>query len=1081
MVVHEPGEWFDEVLDSLGDQDYPNLSLLFLVTGEVDDVPARIRHRLPAAHVRAVPGNPGFGPAANQALRLVEGSGFFCLLHDDVALRSDTIGQLVEELYRSNAGVVGPKLVSWDDDRVLQHVGFGVDRFGELDPFVEPGEVDQEQHDAVRDVFCLPSACVLIRADLFRSLGGFHPGIDFHGEDLDLCWRAHLSGARVLVVPAAVARHREQLRQRRPDLHHRVLAARHRVHNVATLTGRWRTPFVMFEALVLSILQTVMGVFTGRLRSGIISVGATLGALLHLPAIVSRRRVVHPLRLVPDREIKELQLRGSAQLSSFLRHRQRQSEELPPDAGPVAVEAGSRVPLLVGLVLGALLVIGSRELIRNGVPAIGQFVGIPLGRDLLHTYLTSWNGQGFGSSSPPATGTAVLGLLSSISFGWQGLLQLVLVVGLIGAGYLGAWRMLSFSPSLRARVATVAVYAAIPLPYAAIASGRWNVLAVYAATPWLIDLIRRMSGLATLDARGWGDDDIADAVVQVPPKRRLQLLAQLTLLVGIVSAFVPAFLVAVVLVAAALVAGTLIARGSHTILIGAGASAIAVVIAGLLHLPWSVGLLRAGGWDLIAGAELASPRDLGAATLAQFAIGPAVLTPLTLGLYLAVLAAPIVSRGWRLTWSARAGALAAGGLLIAVLDDQGTLPVRLPEAGILLVPVACGLAIGGGCVVAAFEHDIRGARFGWRQPLGLAVGLGLVIGLLPGLVAPADGRWSAQTITFNDYLQQLPPDEPTEAGEAGGDYRILFIGEPRSLPAPGREVAPGIAYALADDGGVVLDDLWPAEETRGDDLTVEALDAMSSYSTSRVGRLLGPLGIRFIVVPVDDGTAPRGEDPPPVPDGLVEALSAQLDLRLVDSPDKLVIYENTSWLPVRSVLDTTAVTASNEASAAVRVASPLGTGAPVFVGVPPYRVASQDVPAGTVNVSAPLDSGWELRVNGTTIEPRAAFGWSVAWDLPAGGSASLERVPPSGRRIAVAVQLVLWLAVILVARGLVLARTSMRRIDVQEPAGGPVLDLDLLDRPPGAPQASHEDLDGDGADWSDLDAADTDPSTEGRR
>ena len=85
---------------------------------------------------------------------------------------------------------------------MLQHVGLGVDRFGEIDPLVEPGEVDQEQHDAVRDVFALPSACMLVRADLFRALGGFDPAIDFYGDDVDLCWRAHLGGARVVVVPS---------------------------------------------------------------------------------------------------------------------------------------------------------------------------------------------------------------------------------------------------------------------------------------------------------------------------------------------------------------------------------------------------------------------------------------------------------------------------------------------------------------------------------------------------------------------------------------------------------------------------------------------------------------------------------------------------------------------------------------------------------------------------------------------------------------------------------------------------------------------------------------------------------------
>src|SRR3954471_8807028 len=192
MVVFNPGSWFDEVLEGLAEQDYANLKCLFLVVGDPGDVPDRVRDRVPNAFVRAVGNAAGYGAVANEVRHLVEGdNGFFCLLHDDVALGPGAIRLLVEELYRSNAGIVGPKLVDWDEPRLLQHVGLGVDRFGEVDPLVEPGEVDQEQHDAVRDVFAPPSACLLVRADLFRTLEGFDPALRFYGDDIDLCWRAH--------------------------------------------------------------------------------------------------------------------------------------------------------------------------------------------------------------------------------------------------------------------------------------------------------------------------------------------------------------------------------------------------------------------------------------------------------------------------------------------------------------------------------------------------------------------------------------------------------------------------------------------------------------------------------------------------------------------------------------------------------------------------------------------------------------------------------------------------------------------------------------------------------------------------
>ena len=95
----------------------------------------------------------------------------FC--HDDVAPAPDAIRLMVEEAFRSNAGVVAPKLVDWDDPMRLLQVGLGADKSGAPAELVEAGELDQEQHDAVRDIFWAPGGFTLVRADLFATLGGF--------------------------------------------------------------------------------------------------------------------------------------------------------------------------------------------------------------------------------------------------------------------------------------------------------------------------------------------------------------------------------------------------------------------------------------------------------------------------------------------------------------------------------------------------------------------------------------------------------------------------------------------------------------------------------------------------------------------------------------------------------------------------------------------------------------------------------------------------------------------------------------------------------------------------------------------
>ena len=269
MVVYQPGPWFVESLQALAAQTYPQLQTLFLVVGTHDgdgegidtDLTELIHSVLPQAVVRHIEGNPGFGLVSNEVARLVDGEGgFFCLLHDDVALEPEAIERLIEETYRSNAGLVGPKLVEWDDPTILQSVGLNVDRIGEVEPLIGDNEKDQEQHDSVRDVFALSSACLLIRSDLFRELGGFNRQIDFFGEELDLCWRAHLSGARVLIVPAAKARHRNGIDSRATNVERTSAQARNRVRTVVTLSGGLQLPFVMLQMLVASVVQVVAGI-----------------------------------------------------------------------------------------------------------------------------------------------------------------------------------------------------------------------------------------------------------------------------------------------------------------------------------------------------------------------------------------------------------------------------------------------------------------------------------------------------------------------------------------------------------------------------------------------------------------------------------------------------------------------------------------------------------------------------------------------------------------------------------------------------------------------------------------------------
>src|SRR5579871_2605065 len=209
VVTCDPGWWLEPCVAALAGQDYPQLAILVIDAGSADDPTPRIAEVAPSAYVRRVRRRRGFGAAANEVLETVEGAAYYLVCHDDVAPSATAVRLLVEEATRSNAGIVAPKLVEWAEPDRLLAAGMWADRFGIAVPLVEPGELDQQQHDAVRDVFFAPGACALVRADLFTTLGGFDVGVGLVGEDLDLGWRAHLAGARVVFAPGARVRHLE--------------------------------------------------------------------------------------------------------------------------------------------------------------------------------------------------------------------------------------------------------------------------------------------------------------------------------------------------------------------------------------------------------------------------------------------------------------------------------------------------------------------------------------------------------------------------------------------------------------------------------------------------------------------------------------------------------------------------------------------------------------------------------------------------------------------------------------------------------------------------------------------------------
>lgn len=1015
MVVHDMGDWLNESIRGLALQDYPSLQTLVLVTGSEDDEGARqvldsVATELPAAVVRFLGGNPGYGAACNSVLKLVQGdSGFFCFLHDDVALSPDAISKLVEELYRSNAGVVGPKLVYWDQPTMIQSVGMAVDRFGVALALAEDGELDQEQHDAVQDVFALSGACVLVRADLFRTIGGFNAELAVTGADIDLCWRIHASAARVVIVPSAVARHRENATRAMDEI---VLEDSFldgeiaRVRTVASLTSIAQLPFTLMQLLLLTLVRIPLLSATGRARQALVELRAVWTLPFALGEIRRRREALSEHRVVDGDEVRALQLGGSAYVTAFFRRRAQTAGLAQAQAAEIEREATPRSAFVLWSVLIGLFLLGSRSMVTNGVVAVGQMAPITASaRELIASYASGWWSAGFGQVSALPTGVALLAAGSLTTFGRSGLFHTLAIVLLPLIGWCGMWRFASVLGTRSGRIASVACYAAVPLPYAAISSGRWGALLLYATLPWMIHLSRMLVGHADLD-----DRRESEPMVHVVAARWRKWFASLALLTAVVFAFEPAVvvilpIVAVVFAIVSAIQGISVRWSARWLAVVAG-----TVVAGVvLNLPWAGTYVRSGWWEALTGAPVEGGRNIGLFGLAQFNIGSFTLSSVTLLLYVVVIGAILLVRGVRAGWVMRGASLSVVGLGLAILDDSSLAPVHLPEPAILLVLVAFGMAVCAGAMGTALVADLRRARFGWRQPLSGVVALAFVAGLSPMAINSVDGGWNQPSLALPQLLSQLPDSQ------SGGDYRTLFIGDPRVLPAAPLNFGWGIAYSVVNGSAPTLEEMWETPPTRVRDNAVAAMYGIVRGQTSRAGRLLAPLSVRFIVVPIIDGGQSTRSAPIKAPSGLVDSLSRQLDLRRRYASPDLVIFENTSWVPVRSMLTAVGSESSKLAGASSMIASDVSGATALPSPARPEASVKADVEAGTLHLAVPYTTKWKVKLDGTEVIARPAFGLTDAFDLPSKGRVTLSFAQSSLQTLAVLLQFVTWCVLAFIA------------------------------------------------------------------
>jgi GT2 family glycosyltransferase len=1012
MVARDPADGFEQTLTSLAGQDYPRYDVTVFLTASKDASDggprALISSILPDADIRELDAELGYAEAVNEVLDNSSPPAFYLFCHDDIGLSSDMLRLLVEEAIRSNASIAGPKIVDWERPDVLVDVGLDVDKLGHSVSRVEPGERDQEQHDAVVDVFAVSGAAQLVRGDLFQALDGFDAEMQTFGEDVDFCWRAHVAGARVMVVPSAEVRYRRALHERGGTAEVERLAERHRLRTLLTVYGIPHSLRVMPQAVLYSLIRVIGAVLGGQFAVARYTVGAWTWNLRRPGSLLQRRRRLRRSRKVSDGEIRPLQVSGFAPVSAYLRGQfgddGRGSIGVRMRSLLRALKSGpSRVSLGFWAATALMLTFGSRHLVTRSVPAVGELVPFDLSPgELFGRFFDSWSTMGTGHEAAAPTAFGLTGFLGVVFLGAMGLLRTVMTVGMLPIGAIGMWRFLRPFSSPWIRVVGTLMYLVSPVPYNALASGSWSALLLFGTLPWVLAALGRAARVAPFGRLGGG---VGEGVLEPSWLREVVALG---LLLGVIGAFVPFVAISVLVLSAAILVGSVLAGwpgGSGRMLTVLGG---AIVVAAALNLPWLVhNLLDTPAWDWIGGTRPATPETPPLSSVMRFDSGRMGGGFLGWALPVAGVTPLLLARGPRWAWAVRGSTMYLASVASVWALGNGWVSVSLPRPEVLYVVGALGLAVSAAMGVAAIERDLRTYKFGWRQLAPVTAVGAVLLALAPPTAATFDGAWHMPDQEFNELFAQQPSSTTT---------RVLWIGHDDVLATGGQRFTEGLTLAVSPDRVTGFADRWAGTPQPADRLIENAVTLALEGGTSRLGRLLAPFAIGEVILVGQSAPAPATGVVKPIPDSLVATLTEQLDLAQVEVSPGLIRYRNDAALAVAAVLDEGILSGDDLRSFAsgrepFEAASlePVAADRTSFTG--PVTVGQE------IYLAVPSDTDWRASVDGRGATERRAAGWAKAFSPSLSGTAVVTHRTATSHRLMMAAQAALWgLAIISLMR-----------------------------------------------------------------
>jgi len=192
---------------------HPEAEIVVADNGSTDHSMEIMEKEFPSIRTLRLEKNHGFSGGYNRALEQID-ARYFLLLNSDIEVTEGWLDPLLKAM-QDNPRVAActPKILSYHRKSHFEYAGAAggfIDRFGY--PFCrgrifDAMEEDRGQYDQSTEIFWGTGACLLVRSDLWKKVGGLDEQFFAHMEEIDLCWRLKSMGHVILSVPSSTVFH----------------------------------------------------------------------------------------------------------------------------------------------------------------------------------------------------------------------------------------------------------------------------------------------------------------------------------------------------------------------------------------------------------------------------------------------------------------------------------------------------------------------------------------------------------------------------------------------------------------------------------------------------------------------------------------------------------------------------------------------------------------------------------------------------------------------------------------------------------------------------------------------------------